>query len=65
MEGRKKKKWLGVTLGWTTFIHGKGASLSPRFENCQNTYREKWDAAPYKGRNDFCAPQGKLEDVVL
>lgn len=62
MGGRKKKR-LSMTLGWTMFIHGKGASLSPRIENCQNTYRGKWDGAPYKGRNDFCAPQGKLEDV--
>lgn len=44
--------------------HSEGI-LSPMCGDAQHDYRERWDVAPCKGRNDFYRAQGKLENVVL
>lgn len=41
-EGRKS---LGLTVGGTVFIHGKGAFLSSMCADSQNSHR-RWDAGP-------------------
>lgn len=46
-------------------VHGGGALLSPTCTDGQNAYGRRWDAAPYRGGNDFRSLQGQLGSVVL
>lgn len=56
-DGKRKDERLGLTFGWTMFIHSKGSSLPPtctrymRYMRCGSLWGWKW----------LCIPQGSSE----
>lgn len=55
-DGKRKDERLGLTLGWTMFIHSKGSSLPP---TCMmDKMYEMW---PLMGWKWLCIPQGSSE----
>lgn len=54
-----------LDLNGAMSVYSEGTVLSPMCGDAQHDYRERWDVAPYKGRNYCYSAQGKLGSVVL
>lgn len=59
-DGKGKDERLGLTLGWTMFIHSKGASLPP---TC--TTDKMYEMWPLMGWKWLLYSTGKLRNVVF
>lgn len=64
IEGGKKGN-LSQTLGGTMLLYSEEAFFSPKNVNSKNNYKERWNTAPYGGRNNFSSLQGKLGSEVF